>query len=100
MAIDDFSKQPSETYTIAVDFEDQLPSGASVSSGVVAAFDPAGADVSGTVLSGTNVTVSGTEARIKVLSGTHGVDYRLRFQITLSNSDLREKDVLMHVRDL
>ena len=95
-----FEKQPTETYTIGVDFEDKLPAGASVTAGTVGAFDPAGADVSGTVLSSTNATISGTQARIKVLAGTHGIDYRLKFQITLSNSDVREKDILMQVRNV
>lgn len=95
----EFSKQPAEAYTIGLEFSGKLPTGASPSSGVVAAFDPAGTDVSGTVLSGTTATISGTQARIKVIAGTHGVDYRLRFLVTLTNSDILEEDVLMRVEE-
>lgn len=92
-----FSKQPAETYTIGIDFTGKLPTGATVSSGTVAAFDAAGVSASGTVLSGTTATIVGNEARIKVLAGTHGQDYRIRFSVTLSNADILEEDVLMRV---
>lgn len=92
-----FLKQPVETYTIAVEFDGKLPTGASLSSGVVAAYDLAGTDASSIVLSGTTATISGTQASIKVLAGTHGVDYRLRFRVTLTNADVLEEDVLMQV---
>lgn len=94
-----FSKQPSEAYTIAMEFSGKLPSGASPSSGVVAAYDPDGTDVSATVLSGTTATISGTQARIKVQAGTHGINYRLRFLVTLTNADVLEEDVLMEVEN-
>lgn len=100
MALDRFIKQPAESYTIGVDFADRLPSGTSPNAGTVTAFDPAGTDVSGTVLSGGVATISGTEARIKVQNGTHGLEYRLRFLVTLTNGDVREKDILMQVANL
>lgn len=92
-----FSKQPSETYTIGIDFTGKLPTGATLSSGTVAAVDPAGVSASGTVLSSTSATIVANEARIKVLAGTHGYDYRIRFTCTLSNADILEEDVLMRV---
>jgi hypothetical protein len=95
-----FTKQPAETYTIRVDCTGKLPTGATISTGVVAALDLLGTDVSGTVLSGTSATIVGDEARIKVLAGTHGQDYRIRFRLTLSNADVLEEDVVMEVRDL
>lgn len=95
----EFSKQPSEAYTIGLEFLGKLPSGASPSSGTVTAYDHTGTDVSSTVLSGTTATVTGTQVRIKVLSGTHGMDYRLRFLVTLTNADILEEDVLMRVEN-
>ena len=92
-----FSKQPSETYTIAVEFSGKLPTGATIVSGTVSATDQAGTDMTSTVLSGTSATISGTQALIKVLAGVHGQTYRLRFLVTLSTSDLLEEDVLMQV---
>lgn len=94
-----FSKQPAEAYTIGLEFSGKLPTGASLSSGTVAAYDPTGTDVSGTVLSGTTATITGTQARIKVLAGTHGIDYRVRFLVTLSTADILEEDVLMMVEN-
>lgn len=94
-----FSKQPAEAYTIGLEFSGKLPTGVSLSSGTVAAYDPTGTDVSGTVLSGTTATITGTQARIKVLAGTHGIDYRLQFLVTLSNADVLEEDVLMMVEN-
>lgn len=93
----EFTKQPAETYTIAVEFEGKLPSAASLSSGTFAAYDPTGANVSGAILSGTAATISGTQARIKVLGGTHGLDYRVRLVATLTNADILEEDGVMHV---
>lgn len=93
-----FNKQPNETYTIAVDFTGKLPTGATISTGTVFAFDQAGTDVSGTVLDpGSAATIVGNEARKRVLAGTHGQDYRIRFRVTLSNTDILEEDVLMRV---
>jgi hypothetical protein len=95
-----FSKQPVETYTIGIPFAGKLPTGAAVVSGTVAAFDPAGTDVTGTVLSSGTVTVVANEARIKVLAGDHGLVYRLRFRITLDNADVLEEDIEMQVENL
>ena len=41
-----FSKQPGEAYSVALEFSGKLPTGASLNSGTVAAYDPAGTDVS------------------------------------------------------
>lgn len=94
-----FTKQPAEAYTIGLEFAGKLPAGASLNSGIVAAFDPTGADASGTVLSGTSATIAGTQALIKVQAGTHGLAYRLRFRVTLSNADVLEEDILMQVTE-
>jgi len=92
-----FSKQPSETYTIGIEFAGKLPTGATIVSGTVSAKDQANIDQTATVLSGTSATILGTEALIKVLAGTHGQNYRIKFLVTLSTSDLLEEDVLMRV---
>lgn len=96
-----FTKQPAETYTIGIPFLGKLPTGTHVVSGTVNAYDPSGADVSGTVLSGTVCTIAPAteEARIKVLAGSHGTKYRLRFTVTLDSSDVLEEDVTMSVEN-
>lgn len=93
-----FSKQPSETYTIGIDFTGKLPAGATITSGIIAATDAAG--VTASVIADTSAMVVGNEARVKVLAGLHGQDYRIRFRMTLSNMDLLEEDVLMRVGNL
>lgn len=95
-----FSKQPAETYVIAVDMSGKLPVGATIASGMVAAFDPSLADVSATVLSGTVATIVGDEAQIGVKAGTHGVLYKIRFRLTLTSGDILEEDVVMTVENL
>jgi len=92
-----FTKQPSEAFTTGLEFSGKLPTGESLSSGTVTAYDPAGTDVSSTVLSGTTATISGTQALIKVWAGTHGVDYRIKFVLTLTNGDILEEDLTMKV---
>ena len=99
MSVGTFPKQPPETYTTGVDFVDKLPAGISLSSGTVAAFDPAGTDVSATVLANTTATISGTQALVRVLAGVHGVRYRIKFLCSLTNGDVREKDLLMSVEN-
>jgi hypothetical protein len=99
MSVGTFPKQPSESYTVGVDFADKLPTGVTVANGTVTAIDPAGTDVSGIVLSDTSATISGTKALIRVLAGVHGLAYRLKFVCTLSNNDVREKDLLMSVEN-
>lgn len=98
--IETFIKQPAETYTIGIPFAGKLPTGASVASATVAAFDPAGTDVTGTVLSSGTAIVVANEVRIKVLAGNHGLRYRLRFLVTLDNSDVLEEDIEMSVENL
>jgi len=94
-----FSKQPAETYTIGIDFAGKLPAGATLANGTVTAMDAAGIDAPG-VISDASATIVGNEARIKVLAGLHGQDYRIRFRMTLSNADILEEDVLMRVGNL
>lgn len=95
-----FIKQPAETYIISVDMTGKLPTGATITSGAVAAFDPALIDVSATILQSTVATIVGDEARVRVLNGTHGTLYRIRFRLTLSDGDLLEEDVEMSVENL
>jgi hypothetical protein len=94
----EFIKQPAESYTIAVEFTGKLPTGATLTSGTVSAvrLDTGAADNS--VLASTTATIVGTQARVKVQAGTSGVDYKVSFLVTLSNSDLLEEDIEMRVQ--
>jgi hypothetical protein len=92
-----FVKQPAETYTVAVEFAGKLPSGASLSSGTVSATRMDTGATDNSVLASTSATISGTQARVRVKQGVSGVPYKLTFVVTLSNADILEEDVLMHV---
>jgi hypothetical protein len=92
-----FVKQPSETYTIAVEFSGKLPSGASLSSGTVSAIRMDTGATDNSVLASTSATISGTQARVRVKQGVSGVIYKITFVVALSNADILEEDVLMHV---
>lgn len=94
-----FTKQPAEEYVIGVEFLGRLPTGTSLSFGTVSATDLSGADVTGTILTSPTATISGTQARAKAKAGVHGQDYRIRFVLTLNNSDILEEDLTMEVRN-
>jgi hypothetical protein len=94
-----FSKQPAETYTIRVDCTGKLPEATTLSTGTVALFNALGTDLSSTMLSNTIANIVDSEARVKVIGGTHGLEYRIRFLLTLSNADVLEEDVLMRVEN-
>jgi hypothetical protein len=96
--MNNFDKQPAEGYTIAIEFANKLPSGASLSTGTVAAVDVQAAATDNSVLSTTTATISGTQARVKVISGTDGKDYKITFTCALSDTSTLEEDVLMRVR--
>lgn len=95
-----FLKQPNESYPIAIEFAGQLPAGASLVSGTVSAARLNTGATDNSVLATTTLTISGTQARVKVQAGEDGVDYRLTALVTLSTSDVLEEDVLMKVRNL
>ena len=102
MPLHHIEKTTAEAYTFAIDYAGRLPSGASVSSGTVAAVDQDGNDESGggtPVIASTTATISGTEARVKVQNGTNGERYKLTFTTTLSTSDVLVDTVWMRVVD-
>lgn len=96
-----FTKQPGESYTIAIEYLGNLPGTATLSSGTVAAIDVgSGASASGTVLATTTATISGTQSKIKVTAGTAGHEYKITFTNTLSTGEILEDDVFMRVDEI
>lgn len=96
-----FEKLPSETFTIAVEWANQLPFGATLSTGVVAALKMDDqSNASATVLAnGTSATISGTQSRIKVNGGKVHTKYRIMFTVTLSNGEVLQEAVYMQIRE-
>lgn len=92
-----FEKQPSETWTVAVEFSGKLPTGASLSTGTVSAIRTDTGATDNSVLASQTLTISGTQAKVRVLAGSAGVKYKLTFLVTLDTSEILEEDVTMGV---
>ena len=91
-------KQPAEQVTYAFEFKNRLAFGAALSSGTVAATDTSdSSDVTSTLLSSSTATISGTQARFRVIAGTAGTTYRITLKATLDNSDILEEDALFTI---
>lgn len=97
--IGQFQKQVLESYPIAIEYVNRLPSGTSLASAAVAAYQLPDGTLDNTVTSSTTGTVSGTQVKIRVQAGTHGKDYKLTVLATLSDGSILEDDVLMQVRN-
>lgn len=97
--MENFVKQPSETYPIAIEFSGKLPTGSTVASGTVSAIDTSnGADATSAVLASSSLTIQGsTQAVATVQAGTDGKTYKLTFLVTLTPAAVLEEDVLMQV---
>jgi hypothetical protein len=94
----EFEKQPSEQYPIAIDFEDRLPSGLSLISGQISAMDLySGVDKSSEVLQSGIAVISGTLAIISIKAGANGNSYKISLQATLSDGSILEEDLIMKV---
>ena len=94
-------KQPNEQVTYAFEFKNRLAFGASLSSGAFTATDKSDdSDVTATLLSSSTATISGTQARFRVIAGTAGRTYRITLLATLDNSDVLEEDVLFVIANV
>lgn len=92
-------KTPNEKYTITVDFEDRLPTGATVSSGTVGAIDLSNGQSTEDVIGSTTATVTTTTAAVVLQAGTANKDYKITFTVTLSNSNILEEVIELRVRE-
>ena len=93
-----FYKQPSEKYTVAIEFADRLPSGRSLASAVISAtVYSSGADATSTVVDTPTGTISGTQVQFTIKAGSSTVDYRITIIVTLDNGHTLEEDLLMKV---
>lgn len=94
-----YVKQPAEAYYITVDFSNKLPSGTTLSSGTVTGVDLITQLTDDSILSSTTCVVSGSTLSSKVLGGTHGKQYLIRFTATLNNGSILNEDVKLFVVD-
>jgi hypothetical protein len=97
-----FSKQPSEIFTIQIDFTKRLSSDETIATRTVTALDET-TDVSATVLSGDGVSSDGKSVLIGVKAGTTAHSYKITAKITTnkvtpgSTGYAHEADVTMRV---
>lgn len=91
-------KQPSESYTIGIEYDGKLPAGSTLTSGSVSAVDYySGQVVSGTILGSTSATISGTQAKVLLRAGTSGRRYKVTFETTLDSLEVLEDDIIVDV---
>lgn len=95
-----FDKQPGESYPIAIEYENKLPSGTTLSSGAVSARLLPALTLDNSVLASTTATLDSTRLKVKVQAGTDGNNYKITFLATLSDSSVLEDDITMRVRAL
>ena len=95
-----FEKQPDEVYPVTVDFTARLPSGVTIASAVGSVTNLISDEAENTRLVNTTLTTTSTTATGKVTGGLVGVDYRVTFKATLSDSSVLEEDLLMRVKAL
>ena len=94
--MDSFEKQPSEEYSITVDFSEVLGDGETISTKVVTGYLN-GVDVTSTII-GTS-TISGETVIVRVKDGTEN-NYKITIVITTSADNTYEEDILMKVRSI
>lgn len=97
MSGNSFDKQVREKLVIAVDYSNELPSGVTVSSGVVEAKDSSGNLAA--VLASATATTTSTTAKCTVQDGQSGGEYVVTFLTTLSDGQVWEDEVVMRVRN-
>lgn len=106
MAIEKFSKQSYEEFTIAADFSNNMETGEVIASQVVVAIDSAGTDVSTIVLDQATVANNGEhQVQVLVRAGeeTAGVSpYKITFKCVTDTVPEHkwELDVKMVVKEL
>ena len=94
-------KQVDEQVTYAFEFKNRLAFGAALSSGTLTATDTSdSSDVTATLLTSATATISGTQAKFRVIAGTAGRTYRITLLATLDNSDVLEEDVLFRIANV
>ena len=91
-----FQKQPSETFSIGIDFEDVLEDDETISSKVVSAIKiPSGTDATSLIIESS--AISTTSIIVKVKNGSDKDAFKITVKITTSKANVFEEDILMNV---
>jgi HKD family nuclease len=93
-----FLKQPSEKFTITVDFASVLATNETISSYIITCVDLSDDSDSSSIIidSDSNTT---NAVSIKVKAGIDKENHKITVKITTSDSNIFEEDILMKVRE-
>ena len=93
-----FTKQPSEIFTVSMDFSRRLQNSETIASKVVSAIITTTlADATATVIDSS--TINGTDIDVKVKAGTTGLAYKITITITTSTGNVFEDEITMTVTE-
>ena len=93
-----FTKQPSEIFSINMDFGKNMTSAETISSRTVTAIKTSdSSDATATVIDSS--TISGTIIQVKVKAGTTALSYKITIKITTSTGNVWEDEVTMTVTE-
>lgn len=92
-------KQPREQYAVAIDFEDRLPTGVSLSTCTVSAINLTTGQADTSVYHSSSGTISGTQAIGFLKAGTSGQKYQVTYLVTCGDSPATtfEEEILLEV---
>ena len=98
--MNNFNKQPSETFPIAIDFSEVLGNAETISLRTVTASIHYGGsgDATSTVIDSSLISLDNVDVTVK--GGTSGLTYKITTKITTSLGNISEEDVLMKVMEL
>ena len=92
------TKQPGESYKVAVDFAKRLQSGEALATPTVTSKKVSdGSDSSGTIVS--QVAVSGTKVEARLAAGTHGDDHTVQYRSTTNLGNTYEDEITLLIRE-
>ena len=89
-----FTKQPSERFTVSLDFSRRLGSSETISEKTVTATS-SGTDYTSTVIDSS--TINGDAVEVKVKAGSDGISYKITVVITTSSDNVFEDEITMTV---
>lgn len=93
-----FTKQPSEIFTVTMDFSRRLAESETISTKTVTAIITTTlTDATDTVISSS--AIDGTDVDVKVKGGTTGLSYKITIVITTSTGNVFEDEITMTVTD-
>ena len=94
-----FQKANAEEITLAFDYKTRLGIANSLISATLTAIDTSdNSSATGTILSSSTATISGTQAQFRVIAGTAGRRYRITQLATMDNADIFEEQLDLVIR--